>query len=323
MEEISEKDRKILIELDKNAREADSKIAEKIRLSKQVTNYRIKNLVEKGIIKNFYTIVNVGKLGFSSYYVFLQLKNINEQEEERLLEKIKNKPYVGWLVNGTGRWDLVLLIYAKSHSGFDNNLNEILRISANKVHEYSFTTLISAEHIGYKLFGQKEHKSTVQTEKEEKIELDKTDKKILQTISQDSRLSVVEISELAKIPLHVVRYRLKEMIKNKIIEGFKPKISVGKLGYQWHLLLIRFSALEEKRKHEFIQFCNSKKEIYYLTKTIGTYNLMLDIHAKSSEDFKKILSEIKEKFSDVINRYESIIIFDEYKIDYFTDLFAD
>ena len=70
---IDERDRKILRELEEDARQTDSAIAKKIHLSKQVTNYRIQKLMESGIISNFYTVVNVGNLGLSTYYVFLQL----------------------------------------------------------------------------------------------------------------------------------------------------------------------------------------------------------------------------------------------------------
>ena len=42
------------------------------------------------------------------------------------------------------------------------------------------------------------------------------------------------------------------MIRLGIIEGFKPKLNIGKLGYQWYLLLLQFQKLTEKRKNEFI-----------------------------------------------------------------------
>ena len=48
---LDEKDRKILAELDKDARQTDSKIAKKVRVSKQVANYRIQNLVNKKVIR--------------------------------------------------------------------------------------------------------------------------------------------------------------------------------------------------------------------------------------------------------------------------------
>lgn len=322
MIKLDEKDRKILVELDKNARATDSEIAKKVRLSKQVTRYRIKNLIKKEVINNFYTVVNVGKLGFSTYYVFLQLESTSEKEEKELLGKIKNKPYVGWLISGTGRWDVIILIYARSTSEFDKHLTEVLEVCKNRVHEYSFTNLITAEHMGYKFLGQKNILSALQTEKKQAIHLNEKSKKILKTISQNARLTTVEIAEKTNLPLHVVRYDLKELIKKEVIEAFKPKLDVNKLGYQWHLLLVQFTPVKEERRKELVNFCRSNKKVYYVTQTIGAYNLMLDIHVKNTEEFKKTLFEIKEKFPDVIKLYESIIIFDEYKIDYFTDLFA-
>jgi len=319
---LTEKDRKILAELDHDARTPDSQISKRVKLSKQVTNYRIKNLTKKGIISNFYTVIDVGKLGFSSHYVFLQLQSITESEETKLMEKLKGKEYVGWLVNGTGRWDAVVLIYSKSTLEFNNYLNDLLSACGDKVHDYIFTTLISAEHLGYKFFGPKAQDKALQTEKASLFTLDKKDKEILRMLSQNARLSSVEISAKTNLPVHSVRYRLKELRKKGIIEAFKPKVEVNKLGLQWHLLLIQFTIKEESRKKEFVSYCEKNKNVYYVTNTIGNYNLMLDIHVKSTEEFKRVLLDLKEKFSDVIKLYESIIIFEEYKIDYFTKLFV-
>lgn len=316
MIELDVKDRKILAELDKNARFSDSEIAKKVRISKQVANYRIKKLLEEGIISDFYTVVNTGKLGLNSYYVFLQFENINKQQEKILLEKIKNLDFVGWLVGGTGRWDAITLVYAKDIETFDKLLNKIISLCGNHMHEYNFTILIKGEHISYKFISSETIKTVKQTEKTGNLELDSTDKKILHAISHNARDSLVELSQITKFPLYVVSYHLKNLIKNEFIEGFKPKINVNKLGYQWHVLLIQCQKTNEKRKKEFIDFCKSNKKIYYITNTMGMYNLMLDIHVKNTEEFKDVLFELKEKFSDVIKLYESIILFEEYKIDY-------
>ncbi len=315
---IDEKDRKILAQLDDDARQSDSEIAKKVGLSKQVVNYRIQKLVEQKIITNFYSIINVGSLGLNSYYVFLQLEKINKQQEKEILEKLKNLDYVGWLIEGTGRWDVILTIYADSVSMFDKLLTQTLSLCENHIHEYSFTIQIQAEHISYPFLNKdSREKGVKQTEKLQQIQLDHTDKKIIEKISQHGRMNAVELSAKTKTPLHVTRYHLKELIKTKTILGFKPKIDVNKLGFQWYLLLIQFQTIDEKRKHMFINFCKHNKKIYYVTNTIGQYNLMLDVHVKNIEEFKEVLFELKENFSDVIKVYESIIIFEEYKIDYF------
>ncbi len=315
---LDERDRKILVELDKNSRQTDSEIAKKLGISKQVTNYRIQKIVENRIISNFYTIIDVGSLGLNSYYVFLQLEKIDKNEEKELLEKINSLDYVGWLVSGTGRWDAVALIYADSISTFDKLLSEIINLCGDHLHEYNFTTLISAEHISYKFLAEMGNlHSAKQTEKMKEVNLDEIDKKILGAIVQNARLSIMGISHLIKAPPHVVNYHLKRLIKLKIIEGFRPKIDVNKLGYQWHLLLIQIRNATEARKKEFVHFCKQHKKVYYVTNTVGLYNLMLDIHVSGVEEFKEVLLELKSKFSDVIRLYESMIIFEEYKINYF------
>ncbi|MFH1839833.1 MAG: winged helix-turn-helix transcriptional regulator [Nanoarchaeota archaeon] len=314
---LDKKDLKILSEIDKNSRRTDSEIAKKVGLSKQVVNYRIQRFIDNKLITDFYTLVNVGKLGLNSYYVFLQLEKINKEQEKTLLRKLGLLGYVGWLVGGIGRWDVILLIYADSISTFDKLLTETINLCGEHVHEYAFTTLIEAEHISYKFLDTSNNIYNVkQTEKIHINDLDDIDKKILKVISQNARMSIVDISKKIKKPVNITNYHLKRLIKAKIIEGFKPKININKLGYQWHLLLLQLQNLSEQRKKQFIEFCKQNKKIYYITNTIGNYNVMLDLHVKSSEEFKEVLLELKDKFSDIIKLYESMVIFDEYKIDY-------
>ena len=314
---IDERDKKIIIELDKNARDSDSQIAKKLKLSKQVVNYRIQKLVENKIINNFYTVVDISKFGLNFYYMFLQLKNINKEKEEKLIEKIKALDYVGWLVTGIGRWDMVIGINSYSTVDFEKNLNQIISFCGNHLHEYVFTTMISAEHLNYKFLETKNTVTDIEQGKKTEIEkITEIDKKILKTISQNARISIIELAEKTKIPLHQVNYHLKNLIKKRIIEGFKPKLNINLLNYQWYLLLMKFEAISEERKKEFIEFCKFHKNVYYVTKTIGPYNLMLDLHVKNPEEFRQVLLDIKEKFSDVVKIYESITIFQEHKIDY-------
>jgi len=315
---LDKKDLKILGELDKDARQTDSEIAKRVKISKQVVNYRIQHLLKKKLIENFYTIVNVGRFGFSSYYLFLQFEGLNKDTEKTLLEKLQALGFIGWLVSGTGRWDAVGLVYAKSSSEFSDHLNKIIKICGKHLHEYDFTTLISAEHISYKFLSERKHDQNIkQTEKASSPQIKGIYKNILSALSQDARISIVNLASKIKKPIHVANYNLKSLIKERVVEGFKPKINVGKLGYQWYLLLIHFQIVSEERRKEFFSFCKNHKKIYYLTNTIGRYNLMLDIHTESVEEFKEVLLELKDKFSDVIKLYESLTIFEEFKIDYF------
>lgn len=314
---IDERDRKILRGLEEDARQTDSAIAKKIHLSKQVTNYRIQKMIESGVISNFYTVVNVGNLGLSTYYVFLQLEKISKEEENKLLEKINSLDSIGWLVSCIGKWDIILNINEDSILNFEKTLNQIIRTCGNHLFEYKFTILSEAEHLGYKfLVGKGYSRPLYQGEREKIFKLDISDEKILRGLSQDARIDLVSLSKKIKIPVHILNYRLKKLIRNGIIEGFKPKLNINKLGYQWHLLLIKLGISNEDRRKALIEFCRAHKNIYYMTSTIGDYNFMLDVQIKSAEELKDILIEIRDKFQDIVKTYESVMITEEYKIDY-------
>lgn len=314
--ELDALDRKILAVLDEDARLAEAAIGKRVGTSKQVIRYRLKRLKESGVIEDYYTMLNVGKLGFDSYYVFVQLTGLNSNEENEIYKKILKLPYIAWLVTGIGRWDAVILFCSKTIAQFNEQLEELKRLFGTHLHEYTFTTLIQAEHVSYKFIRPNARVSLKTTPKSKVFSLDNVDKGILKTINQDGRLPVTEISEITKYPIYTIHHRLKQMKKENIIQGFRPKINVHKLDMQWHLLLIKFNSISEERTKKFIEYCKANKFVYYVTNTVGLYNVMLDVHVKNTEEFRSFLFNIKNSFEDVIILYESIVVFEELILTY-------
>ena len=87
---LSAKDKKILKELSQDSRQTTSQIAKRVHLSKQVVDYRIKNLVKKGVIRKFFTAVNWSLLGYMSFRLYLRLINIPPTELRSMVEQLKN-----------------------------------------------------------------------------------------------------------------------------------------------------------------------------------------------------------------------------------------
>jgi len=313
---IDEKDKRILRELEEDARQTDSSIAKKIRLSKQVTNYRIQQMIKSGVISNFYTVVNVGNLGLTTYYIFIQLEKVTREKEEEIFKEINSLNEVGWLISCIGKWDIILNVNENNILNFEKTLNKITKICKPNLNNYKFTILSEAEHMGYKFLSSKKYNPLYQGERDKSLKLDVTDEKILRVLSQNARIDVVTLSKKVKMPLHILHYRMKKLIKSGIIEGFKPKLDINKLGYQWHLLLIKLDFANEEERKKLIAFCKYHKNTYYVTSTIGDYNLMLDLHIKSTKELIEIKKELQERFPNLIKSYESVMVAEEFKIDY-------
>ena len=74
---IDLKDRKILYELDLDARQSLTQIGKKVGLKKDVISYRIKRMQDEGVIKNFWTAINTFKLGYQVYRIYINFQYVS------------------------------------------------------------------------------------------------------------------------------------------------------------------------------------------------------------------------------------------------------
>jgi DNA-binding Lrp family transcriptional regulator len=138
----------------------------------------------------------------------------------------------------------------------------------------------------------------------------------MKSLAQNAREKIAAISRQTGISADIVRYRLKQFQSNKVINGFRMKLDVSKLGIQWYLLLIKLQPIDEQLKKRFINHLLSQKETYYLTSTIGNYDIIIDLQVASSSDVGNLIFELRDKFPEVIKNFDTLLIFKEYKISY-------
>lgn len=74
------------------------------------------------------------------------------------------------------------------------------------------------------------------------MELDQTDKSILNVLAENSRLSLRQIAEKVKVSVATVMHRLDKLEKEEIIRNYTSKIDYEKIGYDIEVLIeIRIS----------------------------------------------------------------------------------
>src|SRR3989344_4581282 len=84
------KDKKILFELDFDARMPFSKLSKKVGLSKRSVEYRVKRLAEAGVIKKFCTVTNAHKFyHHHSCNTLIAFKKFIEEFNSKFKDKIK------------------------------------------------------------------------------------------------------------------------------------------------------------------------------------------------------------------------------------------
>ncbi|MBS1266691.1 MAG: HTH-type transcriptional regulator Ptr1 [Candidatus Woesearchaeota archaeon] len=153
-------------------------------------------------------------------------------------------------------------------------------------------------------------------------ELDETDKKILYQLNINARQSIADLSRRTGVSRDVVAYRIKKLVENKVILGFRPVFNPPKLGYpvinSVYFLLQPKSVDQENR---FVSHLKARREVISVSSLVGKWEYEAKIIGKDPSDFQKTLKHIRMKFPDLIRDFETMAILEEHKNDDFGGLF--
>jgi Lrp/AsnC family transcriptional regulator, leucine-responsive regulatory protein len=315
------KDKRILYELDLDARQSISEIAKKVELSKQAVHYRIKRLVKNKVITSFFMMLDTKKIGYSFYDLFLQLQNMTKEKEKELIDFLKGMDTVGWIASTTGKWNLVIAIFTRDIMQFNESLNEIYNKFGNNIREKKFIIDMSAILCKNKYLV--EPTSYLSKDEyygnEEIFKLDKKDISLLKTLDTDPRMSILELSKQTGIAFDTIKRKLSKLKGEGVIQGFKIKIDPAAFGYEWHIVLIELNCINESEKLKFIKKLQQHKSVVFIINTVGDWNLMVDLHVENNAHFQEVLSEFKDEFGSIIKSYENLMVVKDHKTTYVPD----
>jgi Lrp/AsnC family leucine-responsive transcriptional regulator len=134
--------------------------------------------------------------------------------------------------------------------------------------------------------------------------LDKTDIIILQELAKNCRIKNVDLAKKASISEDIVRLRIKRMEKEKIIFGYGITINLASIGLEPYLVELQIEQITKETLAKLQTYVHSNPYIIYCARTIGKYNVILNIHAKNAEHFNEIMLEIRNQFGTLLNNYE-------------------
>ena len=312
------KDRKILYQLDLNSRATLNEIAKKVGLSKQVVDYRLKNLIKNNVIQQFYAVINFSKLGYTQYKLYLKFQNVNVEKEKEIINYWTQNKNSVWVTSCRGRWDLATSILAR-------DINDFGEILSNFINQYGLFVLekdvlitqISPIFTKAYLTEKKEKKKFTYGGKIEHYELDDIDIKILKILSINARLTILEMIDQLSLTRDVINYRLKKLTKDNILSQYRISINLYNINHKLYKIILRLHSLTpEKEKHLITYIAFHSHGMQYL-KLVGSWDVELEFEVKDENQLHEILLEIRNKFSDIIRDYDILLIHQEHKLNYY------
>ncbi|MFH1801987.1 MAG: winged helix-turn-helix transcriptional regulator [archaeon] len=148
---LDKKDLTILSALNKNARTNLVIISEKVGLTPNGVNKRIKNLEKSGIIEGYTTSVDWKKLGYEWYTLQLKLTQFNKEANTELTQYFENhKKITAYARYFGGIWDYDIGLLVKNSDELRSFINDF-RTKFHHLLKISDVFLVLGELVGYKL----------------------------------------------------------------------------------------------------------------------------------------------------------------------------
>ena len=310
---MDKKDKLILKELDKDARQSNAEIGKKINLSKDVVNYRIKRLEENEIIQNYYSIIDYYKLGYYLAKVLNKFANIGEKGEEQIVQWLSKKPTVLWVAKTESYWDVIYTLQVKNLQELIISLESFKTAFPTVTAEFQILLAQDFVFLNEKYLYEKKEENKFENIliNNLKIDTDQKDEKIIKMLEENSRMPLIEIAEKIKLTPEAILKRIKKLKKIGIIMRFKARINFEALELDYNHIYI--SLKDYSKIKEIEEYYKRSDFCTFIMKYQGNYHMHLECVTKRGE-FRNKLKEFKELFGNYISEYHIINIFKEHKL---------
>ncbi len=302
MEKLTLIDKKILYMMDYNPRITFKELAKACHLSKDTIKYRINRLEKEKRITGYTCYIDYKKLGNQSYKLYLKLNGTSEQKNS-LKEYLRKQKNVFAIFDSSGSWNLAIAIFAKTHQEFNTIENELLEKFGEIIAERKFCTMIDAKLL---------HKDILESEIKHQIEeynfwgeienkkLDEIDKKLIKFMHENSRISLVDLSEKIKLSIDATKNRIQKLKENKILNIYKTGINYQSLGFDSYKMFFYPRIYSEEIEEKLIAFFKNNKNCINIIRTIGPWKLEIEFLAQKTTEMDKLRDELYNNFKENI-----------------------
>lgn len=314
---LSKTDKNLIKLLEENARQPISFYAKKLKISRSAVNFRLQSLINNKIITGFHTIIDLTAINYIYCRIFIRYKKVSDSSEKKFIEYLKSMGNVGWIVISEGKWDFTFgIIMNNIHEIFERIL-EISTKNKELIKEKHISILTQLHHFDHRyLYDSKENYSIRFATRKIKYNPDKLDKQILSELSYNSRITTLEISQKLNRSANTIKNRIKNLIQQKIILGFKPSLNVSQLGYEHYKVFLNLENIDKNRIKDLIIHISSCPNAIYVTQSIGRHNIEFEIELQNHSELNKYMKDLRRKFSDMIRDYSTLLHLSEPLINY-------
>jgi len=304
---IDKKDITLMQKISTDSRVPLTKLTKDLGLSRDSINYRMNRLKKAGIIQKFYAGINLQRFGYKPFHFFMIVDERKKDLHKDLNEFMEKHPATRRITTYSDRWDLSWTVMARNLEEFDKIRMELYQRFSSIIIDKTLLATITKYQISSSPYMTKEDYK----EQYEEIELDKTDAKLLRLLAANARENAIKLGSKLKLSSDAVIYRIKRLRNAGIIKYFTTLFDLSRLDYHLYTYCIACSKFDQKAEAKLKEFIYQNPSIIRAEKTFGDYDVMLQIAAKTPQEFHRLIKELKIQFADIMDTYDAWIANEE------------
>jgi Lrp/AsnC family transcriptional regulator, leucine-responsive regulatory protein len=311
------KDRKILYELEVDARQSSSTIAKKVGLSREVVAYRIRQLEASRVIQYYVAIIDYVRLGFMFCRAFFRYNNVSPDIEEEMLSYLKKDPDVSWIGLGHGNTDMGVIYITQNINLLEESYSKFLYRFSGYFKSQNISLAFKIYHFcNTYLYANSDRNHLVVGANKTAEPIDELDHQILLALMKDPRMSIVDLSRKIGTSIKTANTRFKSLRDRGILLGFKCQINTRILNLEHHKIFLYLRRFDQENVQALIRYISHQNEVVYITVPFGSAHLEFELIVKGSLHLFEFMRTMNIKFPELIKDYDAAYFYRWPEINY-------
>lgn len=317
MTKIDLKDRKILYHLDLDCRQSNSQIGKKVGLKRDVVAYRIKKLQDDRVIKFFWTNIDAYKLGYYVFRFYINYQYVTPENKNRIIEFLVEDKRT-WVINSIiGKYDLAVVVWVKDIHDFYHFWEKLLNNYGDYFSQKIFSIYVQAfsypkSYLLLDNFNKSDRLDYEVVGVGKTVTLDELDIKILNEISENARIPLIELADKFDTSSQTINYRLKNLIKQGVIQGFRVAIDISKIGLQYFKVDIYLK--EHSQRNRMINSIKMNPYVAFIATSAGVSDLEIEFYIQDTVKLNQVMDQINSEFPGAIRNWEYFTVSQNHKL---------
>lgn len=313
-------DTNLIYLVSENARMQLQELSKHTRKTPQRLRYSIMALEREGIIKESFTLYDYSYFGILLFRVYFKGAYVSEVEKSRIVKELSNNQFITSLYEFGGEFDLTAEFASPNPSRFNKELKKLSRLIPT-LNDYKIVLNLVTYVCPKQYITKSEQLQLLNTEKivggdRDRETFSQNEMALIKTLYFNPKMRFSELSKMTKLNVKTVKNIHKNLSKRNIIRGCKYILDNEKLGIQKFRLFLRLHNVSPERDAQLIEYVLRTREAVNINKTVGDWDLEIDIEAQEKSRIRFIVMKLREEFKDLIETFNLIEYYNSYKRSY-------